>query len=750
MAKVSEQLLQAGTTPAGGLTSRIAAYVACALSLAATATPAGNGYWIEPAPRGPDDAALAGVVERSAFGSAATRIAALRAFSQARPGTAVSGLAQIEAARLLVEERRFTEAAQAARHADVALSALHDRALLTLAQALEGAGQLTEAATAYAAAAQAAPGGPQACPATLGEGAALLKAGRPKDAVDVLSAAADSCRQQRPAALAALARAHEARPDLRAAALVYDQLDREYPASPEARATAPRLATLARHLPTPPTQERLLRPLATAEALLEAGLGREALAVLRPLAKQAGTGDGGDRWRVALGRALAATGRRREALAEWGRVLPGSAYEVEAAFRRARSLDRAEDRLVAYEELAARFPTARFAEQALLTIAHHYQKDARHELALPYYRRLATLFPDGPWARQAAWRVAWADLRQGRHEEAAEAMERAARRWPDARETPAFLYWAGRAREALGQRDVAAAIFTETIRRYKHAYHGMRAADALRRLPPLPVAPDPSPTPGAGLAWTSPPAIPEPALARVRELLVVGRIEDAIAELGTVPATPVATATIGWLEWRRGRLRPAIVAMKRAYPWYVSEAGDALPVDMWRILYPLGFGDIIETKSHEEGLDPALVAALICQESTFDANALSPVGARGLMQIMPPTGRAVARVIGVPFKPRDLGDPSVSLDFGTHYLAGLLARYGDRIDRALAAYNAGPNRVDQWMSPDPEMSSEVFIENIPFSETRHYVATVLANQAHYRRIYSLAPRPEAARSASQP
>ena len=710
----------------------------------------GNGYWIEPTPRGPDEAALASVVASSAFGSVAARIAALQAFSQARPGTAVSGLAQIEAARLLLEENRFVEAAAAARHADVALSSVRERALMTLAQALDGAGQYAQAATAYTAATREVPDGPQACPATLAGAEALLKAGRARDALDLLRTAADACRQQRPAVLDARARAHEAAGDLKAAAETYDLLDREYPASRQARDAAPRLTALARHLPAQTAEERLLRAVVRAEALLDADLGREALALLRPLARQVAASDTGDRLRVALGRAWAATGRRREALAEWARVRSGSPYEAEACFRRARNLERADDRLVAYEEVAGRFPTTRFAEQALITIAQHYQKDAHHEAALPYYQRLLALFPDGTWARQAAWRMAWADLLQGRREAAAEAMERAARRWPDARETPAFLYWAGRAREALGQRDVAAAIFAETVRRYKHAYHGMRAADALRRLPPLPVAPDPSPTPDAGLGWTSPPAIPEPALDRVRELTIVGRIEDAIAELGTVPATPVATATIGWLEWRRGRLRPAIVAMKRAYPWYISEAGDALPVDMWRILYPLGFGEMIEAKSYEEGLDPALVAALICQESTFDAAALSPAGARGLMQIIPPTGRALARVMGVPFKPRDLGDPNVSLEFGTRYLAGLLDRYGNRIDRALAAYNAGPNRVDQWMSPDPEMSSEVFIENIPFSETRHYVATVLANQAHYRRIYSLAPRPEAARSASQP
>src|SRR6185436_9641283 len=108
------------------------------------------------------------------------------------------------------------------------------------------------------------------------------------------------------------------------------------------------------------------------------------------------------------------------------------------------------------------------------------------------------------------------------------------------------------------------------------------------------------------------------------------------------PPGPKVQATLAWIEWRRGRLRPAIVAMKRAYPEYASAAGDRLPDDVWRIIYPLQFSDSLRQQATEESLDAALVAALICQESTFDPGAVSAVGARGLMQIMTATGRALA------------------------------------------------------------------------------------------------------------
>ncbi|HSB61294.1 MAG TPA: lytic transglycosylase domain-containing protein, partial [Vicinamibacteria bacterium] len=199
--------------------------------------------------------------------------------------------------------------------------------------------------------------------------------------------------------------------------------------------------------------------------------------------------------------------------------------------------------------------------------------------------------------------------------------------------------------------------------------------------------------------------------------------------------------TIAWIDWRRGRLRDAIVGMKRAFPEWVAEAGDRLPPEVWRILYPLRFEDSLRAKAVDEGLDASLVAALILQESTFDAQALSRAGARGLMQVIPATGRKLARDLRVPFRKAALHDPETSLDFGTRYLRQMSDRYEGQVERVLAAYNAGPHRVDAWTAVRPGMSAEEFIESIPFTETRFYVMVVLANRDQYRRLYGLERSP---------
>jgi soluble lytic murein transglycosylase len=302
-----------------------------------------------------------------------------------------------------------------------------------------------------------------------------------------------------------------------------------------------------------------------------------------------------------------------------------------------------------------------------------------------------------------------------------------------------LLDCAGRSRAALGQSDRARQLFEETVQRFKYAYHGVRAKDALGKMPRVAAA-----TPAPSLVPSDPaPAddVPEPQRTRIRQLLLIERLDDAAAELRALPPSPKVQATIAWTLWKRGKLRPAITAMKRAYPEWISEAGDRLPDEVWRILFPLEFKDALVAKAAAEALDPALVAALILQESTFDPGALSRAGARGLMQVIPATGRKLARDMRVPFRHAALHDPKTSLDFGTLYLRQMADRFDNRAERVLAAYNAGPHRVDAWTALRPGQSAEEFVESIPFTETRAYVMIILSGREQYRRLYGLNPAP---------
>jgi soluble lytic murein transglycosylase len=298
----------------------------------------------------------------------------------------------------------------------------------------------------------------------------------------------------------------------------------------------------------------------------------------------------------------------------------------------------------------------------------------------------------------------------------------------------------------MGQADRARLLLSETVQRYKHAYHGVRAREALARL-------GRAPAPPAALEAAVPPPeapLPEPRAGRLHQILLLDRLAEAEQELQLLPESPRVQATLAWVDWRRGRLRPAIVAMKRAYPEWIGEAGDRLPAEVWRILFPLRYDAELRLAAQQEGVDPALLAALILQESSFDPAALSRAGARGLMQVMPATGRRIARAKGQRFRRAALHDPETSLDFGTHYLRQMSERYSGSVEKVLAAYNAGPHRVDAWTALRGELAPEEFIESIPFSETRGYVTIVLANREQYRRLYGLRSAPAPASEGARP
>jgi soluble lytic murein transglycosylase len=154
------------------------------------------------------------------------------------------------------------------------------------------------------------------------------------------------------------------------------------------------------------------------------------------------------------------------------------------------------------------------------------------------------------------------------------------------------------------------------------------------------------------------------------------------------------------------------------------------------VVLPLRHEDIIRQQAADKGLDPALIAGVIYTESRF-RDQTSHAGAKGLMQILPSTAHDIARKSGgTAFIEGDLANPQVNISYGSFYLRYLLQRYGGNEVLAIAAYNAGEGRVDQWIF-DARHKGEAFdrARHIPFPETRHYVQQVLDVRTRYREEY---------------
>ena len=177
-------------------------------------------------------------------------------------------------------------------------------------------------------------------------------------------------------------------------------------------------------------------------------------------------------------------------------------------------------------------------------------------------------------------------------------------------------------------------------------------------------------------------------------------------------------------------------ALRRAWPQLATPEQDSAPVYFLNMYYPQRYAEYIDEHAKKQNLDPNLVRALILQESYYNPKARSPVGATGLMQIMPPTAKDHAKKLGIPFAASRLENPEVNVRIGTFHLRMLLSMFRGNTYLAVASYNAGQGNVMKWRRAAPGKPMDEFIESIPFQETRNYVKRVTMLKSSYARLTS--------------
>jgi soluble lytic murein transglycosylase len=408
--------------------------------------------------------------------------------------------------------------------------------------------------------------------------------------------------------------------------------------------------------------------------------------------------------------------------------------------------------------LVADFPDSSWAGDALNNLGTHYIVTNQDDLAAQTFKELFERFPDGPHGERAAWKYGWWAYTTGNHAETVRVFEKAAVTFPRSDYRPPYLYWAARAREKMGDRETAQARMRLVYTDYLNSYYGRLAS---RRLP----AARAEAAPAAGSAFVQPVSLrvappaplpdPPPTATLIRQLLAAGLYDDGLSELRHAQkawgTTPAIEATIAWVYHQKGDLRRAITLMRRAYPQFLAAGGEALPTQILQVIYPLTYWEAIRKNAALHDLDPYIVAALIAQESTFQAEVRSVANAWGLMQILPSTGRRLAASVGIRrFTTSMLTNGEVNIRLGTLYFKRLIQQFGGTY-YALASYNAGENRVVRWKAERPGMDEDEFIDDIPFPETQNYVKRILGTAEDYRRLYGDGggqPRPAVKPSAA--
>ena len=392
-------------------------------------------------------------------------------------------------------------------------------------------------------------------------------------------------------------------------------------------------------------------------------------------------------------------------------------------------------------------PASPALESALMSVGNYYLLRKDYDKAIDAFRELQQRFPKGQRASYANWKAAWLSYRQGRTSDAKQGFEHQVDWYPLGTEVPAALYWRARIAENEGDLALARAYYTKLAERFRHYYYGYMAVPRLAALPAMASTPLRDPMlekipPTAQLGDEAQEVTPPEGDLRFEKsklLMNAGLTDFAVRELqaaGGGNGANWATLQIARVYQDAGLHHRALQFLKRSVNNYYSLDLNSLPRPYWEALFPKPYWADLRRSATENGLDPYMVASLIRQESEFNPGAVSHANAWGLMQLLPGNGKAEAKQVGMRhFTTVKLLEPTTNIRLGTRFFRKMVDEYNGQVEYALAAYNAGTNRVDDWRAVGHYNDILEFVESIPFTETREYVQAIVRNAQVYKKLY---------------
>ena len=395
------------------------------------------------------------------------------------------------------------------------------------------------------------------------------------------------------------------------------------------------------------------------------------------------------------------------------------------------------------QQLVTRYPQSRWLEEALYSGGNMYLIKQDSANAAAQYLSLVQHFPRSTYAPSAHWRAAWLNYRMRNYPEAARLFDEQITSYPAGNEIPGALYWRGRLYEDI-EHDFSQALnyYNKLNTAYVNSYYAILGRQRIAVIGQRdPVAPSPV---LASVRVLDNPGLTDQLPENDPHLIKARLLANAALNEYIRPEIQLSPSSGQWGAYAEasiyqsfGENTRAIQAMKRSKIPFFSLAVDDVPAAYWQLVFPRPYWPQLEADAKANGLDPYLVASLIRQESEFNPQAVSRANAYGLMQLLPSTGKSIARKEGNKhFTTADLLDPTTNLHLGTIDLRHSIDRYNGQVEYALAAYNAGDSPVHQWMSTNNYKDIAEWVESIPYTETREYVQGILRNREVYRAVYA--------------
>jgi soluble lytic murein transglycosylase len=685
--------------------------------------------------------------------------AALLHYAAANNRTEHGALARLAIARGDIAQGRADEALKLLDNAAPHLPALSDYILYLRGLAHARAGDPKAAGDAHLEVLQRYPSSPLRTDAAIGVAKARLEEKRPDDAI--LALKMPQVKERQPEFGFLLGKAYLARNDHALAATHLQQVYTKYPVRSEARDAQVLLTEIRQRLgeayPPATAQDLMQRADALRKARQYAAARSAVEALLADL--------GGDDKELAQVTIAAIDYDRLQTSAAQSALQAMSPKSAEANAQRlyyllqcARRLKQPDAMLRHAAELRKLYPESPWTMDAHRWAGNYFLLDNEVSTYVPLFEACAEAQPRDPESAYCHWKVAWSAYLK-RDPKAHPLMAAHLERYPYSDKYVAALLFLGRLAERDQRLAAARSYYEEVVTVEPLSYYAELAATSLQGRNLQGISRDQelgeilAGFRGRPLRESFRDLKPDPETRRTLERSsLLARVEFtdwAELELRTAPADGgqrqlLAVELAGSYADRGDHFR-ALRSMKSMAPGYFRLQTDYAPEKFWHLLFPMPYGKSLRKYSLERELDPGLVAGLIRQESEFKPDAVSRAKAYGLMQVLPSTGRSLARTLGLgPFSVGMLTRPDVNLNMGTYYLSRLGNGFDGRLEYALASYNAGKSRADRWKTWGEFREPIEFIETIPFSETREYVLSVFRNAMVYRAVY-----PELSESAPQ-
>lgn len=450
--------------------------------------------------------------------------------------------------------------------------------------------------------------------------------------------------------------------------------------------------------------------------------------------KAAEAGASGDRWRLILERAHSLlAGGDPERVIEWAQIL----------YKRGDYLGS----LRLGEAVTDRFEKTAVGDQLLWVVARSAQLTGNYKKADHFYALFFDRHGGSELARDAEFQWALTLMRNQDFASAIPRWERLARLATSDKAAEKYelsiRYWLVRSLQAVGNQTRAAQEAAVIIQKFPASYYGIRLqSEAQNREYGWPYTDERLKSLKGSLRLSQK---QKQTWDRLQVLRIHGWTSEALLEAEDLPLPEDPILKALWAqELARASVFPKVIRL-------VNELGDAAPelrgLDVLQLGFPLVHDNEIQTEAKKRGLDPVLVRALIRQESAFNPRAVSRSNAMGLMQLIPPTAKEVAENLKIKNLdlPEDAFRPGTNVQMGTSYLARMIRSFSGSVPLGLAAYNAGPKRMELFLAGRPDLrealkkassepSSEMWVDELPWAETSFYVKAILRNALLYRTL----------------